>query len=99
PTALHTLFPYTTLFRSRRQLGLDAQAIGTGEASGAAFLADEVDHLAAVERRVLDELQLHRLVRHIDTRDAKGPRGEAHLVALERSEEHTSELQSREKIG
>src|SRR5260221_3041582 len=30
------------------QLGVDAQPVGTGEAGAAAFLADEVDHLAAL---------------------------------------------------
>src|ERR1043166_1650917 len=64
-----------------RQLGLDAQLLGAGEAGVAAFLADEVDHLGAVERRVLDELELHRLVRDIDPRHAERPRGDAHHVA------------------
>src|SRR5690349_9179043 len=41
-------------FGPGRDLGLDAQAVRTGEPRGAALLADEVDHLAAVERRVLD---------------------------------------------
>src|SRR5690242_19441752 len=48
--------------RPGRNLGLDAQPLRAGEPRGAAFLADEIDHLAAVERRVLDELELHRLV-------------------------------------
>src|SRR5947209_1929330 len=65
------------------ELGVDAQAVGTGEARGAALLADELDHLTAVERRVLDELELHRLVRGVDARDAERPGGEAHLVALD----------------
>jgi len=55
-----------------------------GEARGAAFLADEVEHLGGVERRVFHELQLHRLVRGIDARvTPSGRAGEAHLVALD----------------
>src|SRR5438270_6822357 len=42
--------------------------------------------LAAVERRVLDELQLNGLVGRVDARNA------------ERSEEHTSELQSQSNL-
>src|SRR3977135_4427606 len=51
------------------KLGVDAQAVGAGEARAAAFAPDEIDHLGAVERRVLDELQLHRLVRRVDARN------------------------------
>src|SRR5688572_26581227 len=44
-----------------RELGLDAQLLRAGEACVATLFADEVDDLPAVERRILDELQLHRL--------------------------------------
>src|SRR4051812_22376081 len=73
---LRTLLP-------RWELGVDAQPVGAGEAGGAAFLADELDHLAAVDRRVLHELELPRLVRGVDARDAERPRGEPHFVALD----------------
>src|SRR6478609_3452218 len=65
------------------QLGVHAQAIGTGEAGAFSFLLDERDDLAAVDRRILHELQLHRLVRGVDASDAERTSGEANLVALE----------------
>src|SRR3954470_11094135 len=54
-----------------RQLGIDAQLLGTGEAGMAALLADELDDLGAVERRVLHELELHRLVGDVDASHAQ----------------------------
>src|SRR3954470_1577433 len=64
------------------KLGVDPQAVGTGEAGAAALLANEVDYLAAVDRRVLHELQLHRFVRGIDAQDAERPRRQPHLVTV-----------------
>src|SRR5467141_3258112 len=66
----------------RRQLGLDADAFRTDEAR-VAPAAHELDHLAAVERRVLHELQLHGLVGRVDARNAERPRRDAYLVAFE----------------
>src|SRR5580765_9057212 len=57
------------------ELGVDAQLLGAGEAGMATLLADEVDRLGAVERRVLHELELHRLVGGVDPRHAERPRG------------------------
>src|SRR2546423_6969048 len=74
------------------QLGIDAQALRAREARGAAFLADELEHLAAVERRIFHELQLHRLVRGVDARDAERPRGEAYLVALDEGARRLGQL-------
>src|SRR5689334_20849232 len=67
----------------RGELRVDAQLVGAGEAGAAALLLDEGDDLRAVERRILDELQLHRFVRRVDARHAERPRGDAHEVALE----------------
>src|SRR6267143_7100091 len=61
----------------RRQLGLDADALRTDEAR-VASPAHELDHLGAVERRVLHELQLHGLVGRVDARNAERPRGDAY---------------------
>src|SRR5436309_12190807 len=66
-----TLFPYTTLFRSRH-VGADAAA----------------DHLAGCLARAQEH------AREVDADDLVPP-GERHV---DRSEEHTSELQSRENL-
>src|SRR5690606_40547621 len=78
-----TLFPYTTLFRS------DVDAALGGEVAGEVVLLEvgggDVLGVLAVDRHGGDRL-LHGL-------DGQGG---AHRV--ERSEEHTSELQSRENL-
>src|SRR3712207_7387315 len=70
-----TLFPYTTLFRSRRVL----------------YVAEPRDHAAVLA----PHLELHLLVARghllVDTEPHVGRAGE-------RSEEHTSELQSRQYL-
>src|SRR5690349_22104253 len=76
------LFPYTTLFRSR-------------VASGVHALADLEKPLQRRDRRgVLDSL------RHRDGPDSGGdaPRVQRGTCTGERSEEHTSELQSRRDL-
>src|SRR3712207_7251415 len=83
-----TLFPYTTLFRSpvRPLVGGDDVR---GEGAGGVEPAQ-----GAVDGRVADVLQ------------ARGPQAADHVVAVavrvgdggERSEEHTSELQSRQYL-
>src|SRR5918992_4981554 len=65
------------------ELGVDPQLLGAGEPRVAALLADEVDDLAAIKRRVLHELQLHRVVRRVHARDTKRPRGDAHHMAFD----------------
>ena len=65
---------------------------GPARRACAALLADEVDHLGAVDRRVLHELQLHRLVRGVDARHAERPRGDAHPVALEQRARRLGQL-------
>src|SRR5688572_11996540 len=62
------------------ELGLDAQLLRPGEAGLAALAADVVDHLGGVERRVLHEMQLHRLVRGVDARPAERLRDHAHAM-------------------
>src|SRR5690606_41794136 len=70
-----TLFPYTTLFRSRALLGGVALTVLSAGAQ-----ADELNDLKAQ----LEALQAQ--VNQLENRPAS------------RSEEHTSELQSREKL-
>src|SRR3989441_9533035 len=75
-----TLFPYTTLFRSLVEL--------------AGLLADR-DHLYGERRedaRAGERLPHPRPLAHADLDLAE--RARDHLVARDRSEEHTSELQS-----
>src|SRR5690606_40718655 len=84
PPLVPMLFPYTTLFRS---LGHDER-----EADGAAAHAREGED-AGVRAQALG-----RGGRHPRHRDARGAR-QVRLAVLEgRSEEHTSELQSRENL-
>src|SRR2546422_7709195 len=73
-----TLFPYTTLFRSRLLLGDDRAPLRVGD--------DVLEH---TDRQALGHsaATVHPLVLACLERDA--------LDQLERSEEHTSELQSR----
>src|SRR3712207_8825242 len=77
-----TLFPYTTLFRSREERGDDEVARDGADAEPVQFARHE-DGVLVVERRVAardDEV----------ARDGSG--------RLVRSEEHTSELQSRQYL-
>src|SRR3712207_8512550 len=73
-----TLFPYTTLFRSRRRLdGLDAARVRRGAGHRRSTSPCRKDRTAPVP--------------------GLGPPGAVHR-ANERSEEHTSELQSRQYL-
>src|SRR3546814_3075935 len=93
-TRTDTLFPYTTLFRSRRIVGpvLDDEADRVEAAGGEGDDAVRRDHCQIT-------------LRGIDTGDEVTPlrtRRGAHLVAHRerfRSEEHTSELQSLMRIS
>src|SRR5690606_41673373 len=84
-----TLFPYTTLFRSRcRQIGdVDADH---RFAQSTRHLGDDLR--VVVERGRLDD-RLRTGDRIAGLEDAR-----AHEDAVSRSEEHTSELQSRENL-
>src|SRR3712207_7234226 len=75
-----TLFPYTTLFRSRRPLhGEGPHLVPRGRTGGVAAGAWLVAGAA-------------------DRSGARARRGPAHRAADGRSEEHTSELQSRQYL-
>src|SRR3712207_7617161 len=69
-----TLFPYTTLFRSK-EYGIDAVEYWSGPFGGK-----------------LDETYVGEIRKRADDAGVKG------LVILVRSEEHTSELQSRQYL-
>src|SRR3712207_7245053 len=79
-----TLFPYTTLFRSRPR----------GEQAVLVTLLDDVPDVLVL----LDQLAglLHLSLRPFCEVDAYPER--AHHRRMERSEEHTSELQSRQYL-
>src|SRR3712207_8004577 len=84
-----TLFPYTTLFRSNRFVGMKSR--GIYETPGGTIL-----HVA---HRAIESLTLDREAMHL--KDSLMPRY-AELVYygfwFARSEEHTSELQSRQYL-
>src|SRR3712207_7172146 len=77
-----TLFPYTTLFRSQGARRDPALVLGGGE--GGAVRGDHAQ-LRARQRQDRDR---HR----------RGPRGSRAAQDADRSEEHTSELQSRQYL-
>src|SRR3712207_8989645 len=83
-----TLFPYTTLFRSNGK----TFEIGNTDAEGRMVLADAVTHAA---RLGADEI--------IDLATLTGAKmvalGNVAVAVMGRSEEHTSELQSRQYLG
>src|SRR5690606_41054876 len=85
------LFPYTTLFRSARLQGT-ARAGAPGAGAHPGEVEPQQQHLA-VERALLARGER-------DAEDVRGRRGRSFRVARQRrrSEEHTSELQSREKL-
>src|SRR3712207_7703358 len=82
-----TLFPYTTLFRSARDIGL-------GEVLG--DVGPEVVPVVA-DGLVRPEVADHRVERVDGGREA-AEREHAVVVRAVRSEEHTSELQSRQYL-
>src|SRR5256885_10215690 len=78
-----TLFPYTTLSRSRLELGMEL----AGDEPGMIRQLDDLDESALLEGPADDEPRLDQLLA-VEV---------VHLVAVPvalRSEEHTSELQS-----
>src|SRR3712207_9202896 len=90
-----TLFPYTTLFRSLQEHAMQVAAVdhrvGIAEARPEALA--EVDVADLVRRQRIHQPQLVHVDRH-------RPRRVAHAEVVEgmRSEEHTSELQSRQYL-
>src|SRR3712207_8443514 len=79
-----TLFPYTTLFRSRLVVRVAREA----------GVADALDSRVALEE-LGDPMRVRAVLAHAD-----GERLHAaqHEPGVERSEEHTSELQSRQYL-
>src|SRR5687768_17997386 len=77
-----TLFPYTTLFRS--EVSKEAKAYLAEEGYDPAFGARPLKR--AIQRELQDPLALKLLA---------GEFREGDVIEVERSEEHTSELQSR----
>src|SRR5690606_40960394 len=91
PPPRSTLFPYTTLFRSRAS----AARIDLGGQGVQALLehAREALHLRLIGVGWYE----HRLAVG-QTDEGEGPRNQKPVPSPERSEEHTSELQSRENL-
>src|SRR5690606_40594598 len=85
-----TLFPYTTLFRSRRPL---ADRLGPRRGSRRDARPLRIGRPARSQRDPRGGGQVRGLsvVRHVERRDGRNS-------APRRSEEHTSELQSRENL-
>src|SRR3546814_4058712 len=86
-----TLFPYTTLFRSRRCRG--------GRAMGVRYIGAEVQRmedprLVTGHGRYLDDITLEGMLHAAFLRSPR-----AHARIRGRSEEHTSELQSLMRIS
>src|SRR3712207_7472993 len=80
-----TLFPYTTLFRSRDRAAVGERAVGAEDALPArAALRGAVDRVALHAPAVLVQVLAELRRRHVEHRG--------------RSEEHTSELQSRQYL-
>src|SRR3712207_8569831 len=85
-----TLFPYTTLFRSRVPPDLRHRAGGL-DAGGAAAHDDEGEVGVALHRVGL-------ALRQLEGQEHAAADLQRVLQALERSAEHTSELQSRQYL-
>src|SRR3712207_9361745 len=90
-----TLFPYTTLFRSRRDLPLPGQ-LGHGDGRVAHRLRRVAVGQDAVDDRAVELVEVAQLVEVLGD---GGVRELGHWLArVDRSEEHTSELQSRQYL-
>src|SRR5207247_11474581 len=87
---ISSLFPYTTLFRSRHLDRLDLGVKGLGRAGAERFEVEALDeirlhqHFEAPARRRRTTVDVEPAVRRVKR--------------LARSEEHTSELQSRVEL-
>src|SRR3546814_10787144 len=105
-TRTDTLFPYTTLFRSRRQLRAAAKAYSALQPDRQQELRAKYDALDGSERRgwmlgpVLgaDYPKLHSLVSQVPTEQREALLAALRALSPERSEEHTSELPSLMRI-
>src|SRR3546814_3569575 len=92
-TRTDTLFPYTTLFRSRQQKIAEGLAAADNSQKALAQAKDQVNEELKVARAKANEIieQAHQRANQIV--DA------AKTEAIARSEEHTSELQSLMRIS
>src|SRR5947209_17252534 len=90
PPPTTTLFPYTTLFRSRHPDELEPER---PHLHGPALRVD-LAQLGRAQQPVLVELRLDEAERQASRPDLVHP----HLAHQVRSEEHTSELQSRQYL-
>src|SRR3712207_9143057 len=90
-----TLFPYTTLFRSAPPV-VEGDAVYEGDERGLHLLAADADQFRLHALGVVQALDPHLVVDAEDHQAAArvGERDDA----LRRSEEHTSELQSRQYL-
>src|SRR3712207_8059200 len=82
-----TLFPYTTLFRSNQQ----------SQEQGDRQVDELLEKLKELARRQEQEAERQRR-RALEGQTASGGNSGAQQRALARSEEHTSELQSRQYL-
>src|SRR3712207_8114485 len=89
-----TLFPYTTLFRSAAVHGHVHDAAPTAEQPHLADIGEDGEEFGRhlVHDRQVAALRVRIVVVEVATED------QAALVRLGRSEEHTSELQSRQYL-
>src|SRR5207244_13569133 len=98
PARRSTLVPYTTLFRSTGDILREAVTAGTDIGRRAKATMDRGE-------LVNDDVMIGILRDRIEREDAQGgfvldgfPRTVAQAAALDRSEEHTSELQSPDHL-
>src|SRR5690606_41120560 len=95
PPPLSNLFPYTTLFRSYRELG--NQGIKAEDIPVVAFSVGEEELSGFDTTPLVGHLAAWNYFMSVDT-----PENEAFIADWQkfigRSEEHTSELQSRENL-
>src|SRR5690606_41726873 len=92
-----TLFPYTTLFRSRGKLH---GAVDRNDLAGRTLLAEKLRPAIAVRQTqpaFLRDLVGNR-VEQLERRRGSANEDAHQRIAITRSEEHTSELQSRENL-
>src|SRR5947208_9159345 len=94
PPPLSTLFPYTTLFRSKRTL-LVAHAL---EAAGPADAAALRAGLGKRELTDAEAQELRAILRRSGAVEAARAEAERLCAEALRSEEHTSELQSPDHL-
>src|SRR5207302_5408029 len=94
---LPTLSPYTTLFRSHLLRGLKRVTRARGFALGVRADAQSRAVGPLLYAKIIDDLRVHP---RIDWVEGSWILATNHPMnaALERSEEHTSELQSRENL-